>query len=403
VLIVDDLEINRSIFVRELAAAGLATAEAADGESALTAIAAAAADGRPFDIVLLDQMMPGLSGEAVAATLRARALAPRPKLVLVSSSGLSPVAGSGSVPLFDARLLKPIRRRVLLDCLAGLDGAAAPAAAQPPKPALEASAGGRILLAEDNAVNREVATTMLENFGYRVDIALDGQEAVRAAQAGCYSLILMDVEMPNLDGFEATRQIRALAGAVGRVPIVAMTANAMAGDRRRCVAAGMDDYVSKPINPPQFLATVARWIADPGGAAGAMPEPDLLADQPVLDEHHLAGLEKILSPDRFTIALDVYLQNAHTVMAQLRATVAADDLSGLKRIAHNLTSASGSFGARRLQGLAERLHAACEADDKTEARLLVRAILDASDQASGLLRTRSAAHIMHQKMGSTVH
>ncbi|HVJ53002.1 MAG TPA: response regulator, partial [Aliidongia sp.] len=400
-LIVDDIEINRSIFVRELAEAGVRSMEAADSDEALAALDAAELEGRPFDFVLLDQMMPGRSGEELAALIRRRGTAPEPWLILVSSSGLPPRSAKGHGVRFDAVLTKPARRQQLLDCLAGLIGAAAAEPEPPPAEPEIPQHGGHVLLTEDNIINREVAATILEKHGYRVSIALDGLEAVEAARGtAAYDLILMDVQMPNLDGFGATKQIRALRGAAGRVPIVAMTANAMEGDRKRCVAAGMNDYVSKPIHPDSFLATVARWI----GKSGGVPAPEAVQpdarEQPILDEQHLAGLERMLSSDRYTKLLGIYLQNAGTAMAQLSSLAASRDLASLKRLAHSLTSTSGSFGARRLQFLAERLYAACEAGDETEAGLLVPAILEASDSANDLLRTRSATT---PRAGSTVH
>jgi PAS domain S-box-containing protein len=395
VLIVDDLAVNRSILRRELAGAGALTAELPSGHEALAALAEAESENRPFDVVLIDQTMSGVSGEEVATAIRQRAGRHGPKLVLMSSVGVPARAADPSWSDIDALLLKPIRGLALLQCVARLCDGDVPETMAVPSPIMIApieERGGHILLVEDNAINRDVAMAILVGAGFSCDVACDGLEAVAAARLGGYDLILMDVQMPKLDGLEATRQIRAFGGAAGLVPIVAMTANAMRGDRERCVAAGMDDYLSKPFQPRVFLGTVGRWV----GAAAmlediAEPEDDT-ADRPVLDGKHLDGLEAILPSDRLASMIADYVRNATVVLAELAQLAAADDRAGLRQLAHNLKSTSGNFGARRLQALAEDLHAACVSDDTSECRLLVPAIQLASIEASNSLLVWSAAH-----------
>jgi len=267
ILVVDDLEINRTIFRRQLEGEGAVVAEASDGEACLAALARAQAKGLPFDLVLLDHMMPGMSGDIVAERICVEAGPHRPRLVLASSIGVplstDRAAGAG----FDAFLSKPVRHQALVDCLSGLMAdahAEAEVGAAVKTPTETATAGGetyaRVLLVEDNAINTLLATTLLEAAGYRVEATCDGLQAVAAAKRSRFDLILMDVHMPVMDGLEASRQIRALGGSLSSIPIVAMTANAMASDRDVCIAAGMNDFVSKPFDPEVFLTLVARYV-----------------------------------------------------------------------------------------------------------------------------------------------
>jgi signal transduction histidine kinase/CheY-like chemotaxis protein len=264
VLIVDDIEINRIIFARQLAARGMITDEASSGPAALTALKAAAADGMPFHIVLSDQMMPIMSGENLAEAIRAGRDWPQPKLLLASSVGL-PLRGDKAAAVgFDGFLTKPVRQKQLIDALLGLLGdmpaaAEAPAAAR--SPCAAATVRGRILVAEDNAINQEIARTLLEQAGHEVTLCNDGAEAIATWGRGGFDIILMDVQMPGVDGLTATAEIRRRENPAARIPIVAMTANAMRGDQDACRAAGMDEYVSKPFDAAKFLATVERWLA----------------------------------------------------------------------------------------------------------------------------------------------
>jgi signal transduction histidine kinase/DNA-binding response OmpR family regulator len=261
VLIVDDIEINRSVFQRQLGAAGMVVEIAINGTEALARMEADHRHGRAFDIVLLDQMMPGMAGEDVAETIRCGAW-PQPKLLLVTSAGMPLKTDKAARVGFDGMLMKPVRHQDLITTLARLY--------QPIERSLDRvlklqAAGtvpvsAHILLAEDNTINREVASAVLRRLGYRVAHAADGVQAVAAVAATRYDLVLMDVQMPTLDGLEATRRIRALGGTAGTVPIIAMTANAMAGDRALCLAAGMNDYVSKPIDAEALAATLAHWL-----------------------------------------------------------------------------------------------------------------------------------------------
>jgi len=263
ILVVDDLEINRTIFRRQLEGDGAIIAEAADGETCLKMLSRAQANGLPYDVVLMDHMMPGMSGDEVAERIRQDESLRQPRLVLASSVGVPLSTDRAASVGFDAFLTKPVRHQALVSCLSGLI-AEAGAELSVEEPVAPEDAGptaqGRILLAEDNAINVLLATSLLEAVGYSVEAVVNGAEAVNAVQHVRYDLILMDVHMPVMDGLEATRRIRALGGTAGSTPILAMTANVMTNDQEACLAAGMDDFVSKPFDAEAFLGLVARYV-----------------------------------------------------------------------------------------------------------------------------------------------
>jgi CheY-like chemotaxis protein len=229
--------------------------------------------GDAFDLAALDLRMPEMDGLALAGEVRK--LRPAAALPLILLSSVVGSSGELGGDLFAACLTKPIRASALFDALAGICGgsAAKPDAAAPgtPPPArpLAARHPLRILVAEDNAVNQKVALRLLSHAGYRADVASNGIEAIQALERQTYDVLLMDVQMPEMDGLEATRQIRDRWPEGRRPRIIAMTANAMQGDREACLAAGMDDYVSKPIRVDELVAALDR--ATPREAGGAPP------------------------------------------------------------------------------------------------------------------------------------
>jgi GAF domain-containing protein/DNA-binding response OmpR family regulator len=257
VLVVDDNETNRRILRAQLARWSMQTKDTVSSEKALRWIK----DGQAFDVVLLDLFMPGMDGLALADAIRAAKPKHAPKIVLVSSAAVRERAH----PSLDAVLPKPVKPSALHDVLVSVLAEAArraePAVRAPERPAIDAGLGERhplrILLAEDNAVNQKLALRLLSNMGYAADVAADGRQTIEAVEKSRYDVILMDVQMPELDGLEATRRIRA-SWPERKLHIIAMTANAMAGDRDACIAAGMNDYISKPIDPRLLAEALAR-------------------------------------------------------------------------------------------------------------------------------------------------
>jgi signal transduction histidine kinase/CheY-like chemotaxis protein len=261
VAIIDDNRTNRTILERYLDSWGMAQASFEGGPQALAAMRGAAAGDSPFDVAIVDMMMPGMDGRGVAAAIRADPTLKEMVVVLLTSAGRS----EQPVPGVDFELVKPVRPSQLFDVLHTLL-AARPVHARHEEPApapARAPRGARVLVVEDNAANLKVAVRMVERLGYRADTAGNGDEAVKVLRTVDYDAVLMDCQMPEMDGYEATRQIRRLERR--HTPIIAMTASAMAGDRERCLAAGMDDYISKPIKLHIVAAILERWLG-PGPA-----------------------------------------------------------------------------------------------------------------------------------------
>ena len=268
-LIVDDIAMTRAILSRQLGSQGMIIKEVPDGIAALSALLEAQLAGTPFDIVLTDHMMPMLPGEDLAERIRASKHWPQPKLVLLAAAGLPSQSSAAGIAGFDAVLTKPIRPKALLDCLLRLVGLGLGDESAHPLPGEATSpsvARGLVLVVDDNRINQEIALNLLVGAGHEVELASDGRQAIDAWRRRGHDVILMDVQMPVVDGLQAAREIRALEGGGRHVPIIAMTANAMRGDRESYLAAGMDDYVSKPFEIVAFLGTVARWINAIGDA-----------------------------------------------------------------------------------------------------------------------------------------
>ena len=263
VLIVDDNDTNRRILDETLRLWGFVPTLAADAQAALAALDAAPAGDAPFDLLLVDVHMPGIDGFTLLELARARHDL-RGAVVVMLTSDRQPGDLERCRELqVAAHLIKPVRQAQLRQAVAAALGQRPDAGARPAGPAGVAAAAGdvarlRVLVAEDNAVNQKLARAMLTRLGHTSVLASDGREAIAEWSAGGYDVIFMDVQMPEVDGFDATREIRRLEAGTGvRVPIVAMTAHAMPGDRERCLAAGMDDYVTKPIS----LAEIARVLS----------------------------------------------------------------------------------------------------------------------------------------------
>ena len=269
ILVVDDNETNRQVLTAQLRAWGFRVTTAEDGPSALAILRGAREEGRGFRAAILDMQMPGMDGVALAQVIRNEPAYAAVRLVLLTSMGHTGAGRRFRQAGFSAWLPKPVRASSLFDILHEALSARPPgsvAAASPSVPAAPPAPNApRVLLVEDNDVNRMVAEGILRKLGLRSDTAGNGVEAIAALERNRYDLILMDVQMPVMDGLEATHCIRAKpgAGAGGRrIPIIAMTAHAMQGDREKCLEAGMDDYIAKPISPDALAKTLARWLPD---------------------------------------------------------------------------------------------------------------------------------------------
>jgi len=378
VLVVDDNRSHRTALVRRLARWGLDAAEAPDGDVALRELAAAVTLGCPFDAALVDANMPGLDGAAVITLVTGDPRLAATRLCLMTSLGWPGRAGSAVAHLSGIPTLeKPLRESELTEGLRALLGATAPgrlATGTAALPSPDAGRGAfRVLVAEDNAVNQQVALGLLRKLGVRADAVASGEEALKALQDLPYDLVFMDVEMPHVDGFEATARIRDPASAVldHGVPIVAMTARAMQGDRERCLAAGMDDYVGKPVTPRGIEEMLRRWLGR-GALEASHPQlaPEVVVRAPPGGELQPARfdraglLERLMGDtDMARSIVAAFVDDVPRQLASLQACVAAHDTAAAVMQAHSMKGAASSVGAERLRHLAAELECAARGGD----------------------------------------
>ena len=276
ILIVDDNLTNRKVLMGQLSLCGMDPLCASSADEALSQMRQAAAAGRPFEVALLDHQMPGTDGANLGQTILGEPELRATRLILLTSSGQRGEGQLFGELGFAGYLLKPITYRDLTDCLMMVLGARAEIWSMRSQPMVTRHAllshrsrdSHRILVAEDNVVNQKVACRLLEKLGFSVDVAADGEAAFRAWSSGRYDLILMDCQMPIMDGYEATRKIRAREGADEHIPIIALTAHAMKGADNKCLSAGMDDYLSKPVDRERLQEALQRWLEDEPDDAG---------------------------------------------------------------------------------------------------------------------------------------
>ena len=354
VLVVDDNATNRLVLESQLRGWRLEPQSVPDATAALEVARAARQAGTPFHLAVLDYCMPDTDGLELARRIKAdAALAGMELIMLTSTMQVDPaeIAAAG----VREWLMKPVRSSEFYNRLVRLISTREPTPESwsRPRPARTAQAGrgtprrGQILVVEDNEVNQLVARATVEKFGYAVDVVCNGAEAVAAAAATRYSAILMDCHMPVMDGFEATREIRRLPSAI-RVPIIAMTAGALDGDRERCLAAGMDDYLSKPVDAAALEAALSRWVpvqlpqplAVTGGPSAGSPGP-------ALDPDRIAVLRDLGQDDGGALlraTLEAFRRESQVRVAALRAAVPGDS-QVLVQAAHALKGSAANIGA----------------------------------------------------------
>ena len=376
VLVVDDNDSARTVLRTLLEAMMFEVDDAASGAEALALLRQGVDGGRPYELVYLDWQMPEMDGFETAQRIRALQLPGMLHMVMVTAYGREELlARAASCGIADV-LMKPVNASGLLDCtmrvLADgsepLPASAARPASAPAAQALDSLRGAQVLLVEDNDLNQEVALGLLEDMGVRADVADNGAIALDMVQRRAYDLVLMDMQMPVMDGITATLAIRALADFVAP-PIVAMTANAMQGDRDRCATAGMVDFVSKPIEPDELERALLRWIPPDAGraarAAAAPPAEAVPAPAAPLQIEGLntaAGLRRTLGKtDLYLNLLRKFEQGQQQVPAQIRSALDAGDMALAQRLAHTLKGVAGNIGAEALQAAAAALEHAIRA------------------------------------------
>ncbi|RAU20936.1 sensor protein gacS [Paramagnetospirillum kuznetsovii] len=343
VLVVDDNSINRDVLERQLRAVGVDVRACHDAGTAMNELTQAAAEGtKPWEVALVDAQMPMVSGTDMVRMVRAIPMLSGMKVIITSSQGVLDPADRANI---DAFLHKPLRQGTVLDTIARLLGvsdrmAPAESASAVPKTSEGPGRRLRILVAEDNPVNQQVALGLLRKFGHSVDVVGDGAEAVEAVRLLPYDLVLMDVQMPEMDGLEATRTIRALPTLAAQVPIVAMTANAMRGDDQICLNAGMDGYISKPIDRMKLSEVLARYAGESIGKPIVAPSATVAAvDFTILDL-----LKDDLEADTVIEILAKFMEDARARVTGSHEAQEQGDMDRVRREAHTIKGAAASLG-----------------------------------------------------------
>ncbi|MCO5112421.1 MAG: response regulator, partial [Burkholderiaceae bacterium] len=392
VLVVDDNACARDITASIAASLGLQVDTAIDGAAALVAVARAEQEHRPYSLVLIDWKMPQMDGIETLRHLHAHDLLHVPASIMVTAYGREEALGEAERRGVALRsvLTKPVMAGQLLDAIGrtldhkGLTEHQAGLIGQDAQAAMQQLAGARVLLVEDNELNQELALELLRNAGMQVALATNGQQALDWLERDThFDCVLMDCQMPVMDGYEAARRIRT-DPALRHLPVIAMTANAMAGDRERALAAGMNDYIAKPLDVGSMFRTIARWVgarcAVPGGTAAVVQAPPPAPPSAGPSLPHLPGIDT-----RAGLAITMHnevlyrslLGKFHAAqsafVSTFRAAQGADDASAPERLAHTLKSVAGSIGARGVQSAAAALEGACR---KGESAPCIDALLD---------------------------
>ena len=370
-LVVDDNEHARAALAAMLRTMTLTTAVATDGAAAVEAVRRAAAEGRPYDIIYMDWRMPGMDGIEAASEIRAFGPTGPAVLLMVPACRRKEAMGKAAQGGIASVLVKPVRSSMLFHATLGALGTARQASrTQAANPTIELTAvrGARVLLVEDNDINQQVASEMLQDAGLRVDIAGNGQHALTMLDQADYDLVFMDMQMPVMDGLEATRALRCVERFTG-LPVVAMTANAMDQDRQRCVESGMNDFLVKPIDPQELAAVLLRWIpARQPAAPAAARHPGFDLPEGIAGLDTALGLANMAGKAGLYMAiLRRYVDGQRDIGQHIRQALGRGNRATAHKLAHTLKGVSANVGATRVQQQAAALEQAIRGGEPLEA------------------------------------
>ncbi|HZO83373.1 MAG TPA: PAS domain S-box protein [Candidatus Binataceae bacterium] len=410
VLIVDDNATNRWILRHHVESWGMRADAVASGAEALDLVRDRAASD-PYAIVLLDYFMPEMDGLELANRIKADPANADVHLVIMSSAGRPREFGARATPI-EAWLTKPVKSGQLFKCLTALpphDGerprrAPAPATLTPaerasaavaPAKAAEtaAPAGGRILLVEDNPINQKVTLAQLKRLGYEADGASNGREALQAIERTAYDAVLMDCQMPEMDGYEATRELRRREAGKRHTVVIAMTAYGLAGDREKCLAAGMDDYIAKPVRKEQLAQILQRWLAPKPQSAVATPAAPAGApgaDGEALFDVAVLGALRGEGKEFFTELTEMFNAEVPASLGQLAEAFAKGDAGAVATVAYRIKGAAAIFGARRMQEQAAAIEQTARAGSMELAATMMEELRAEFERVRAVLQSECA-------------
>ena len=401
-LIVDNNATNRQILQHQTSSWGMIVTETQSSKQALELLSAGVTRGEPYDIAVLDLMMPEMDGFQLAEAIKSDTAIASVALVLLPSFGKRGHGEKARQVGIAAYLQKPVRQSKLYDCLTAV--MAGSAETEPITPARLVTRHSmrevevqqedktfsqvRVIIAEDNIVNQKVALRQLYNLGYHAEAVPNGLELLKALEATQFDIILMDCQMPEMDGFAATAEIRRREGTARHTTIIAMTANALDGDNEKCLAAGMDDYISKPVKSGVLRGRLERWIR-PGGkelSGAGLNEGNVPAQQTrvgAIDQTQLATLREMQPPgyaDFFKELIDLFLDETESHLKVLHEAHLRNDANEIRQVAHRLKGSSANIGASKMAALYQEL----ELNDQTNGD--TGALLARLDQEFDLVR-----------------
>ena len=379
VLIVDDHAVNREILHNHVIAWGMRNGSAASGLEALKLLRTAARDNDPYQVALLDWHMPKMDGLELAQTIQSDKSIPPLRLVMLSSTAFdmeNPATRKAGINQF---LQKPVAQRHLMNCLTEVAGKMIHNPMQTKSEPIQFA--GRILLAEDNLVNQEVAISMLEILDCKVDVAENGKEALEAVSKDSYDLILMDCHMPVMDGFNATREIRQLEQTLGRtrIPVIALTADVQKDIEKQCQISGMDGYLSKPFSQLQLEHTLKEWLQPTQlqETDNTIVESTHQVDEPILNSETLSQLRQLgdmSGRDVLGKSIKHYLKQTPNDISKIREALNDFDYATIRKLAHSLKSGSANLGADQYSKYCARLESAAGEGHHNEVMVLLETI-----------------------------
>lgn len=399
ILVIDDNKTHREILYQYITSWGMKCSRAVSGSDGLAKMNQAIAKREPFDIAIIDLAMPRMDGITIAQIIHGDKALDKTKLILLTAFDQRNLGMEAIEAGFSAYLTKPVKQSLLYDAIVEtVDGVSSTKDDRPDTGGLRNKslttqltqtgalrAGRLILVAEDNPANQRVVQLQLQKLGYIAQVVGNGAEAVEAIRLvmrtpGRYALVIMDCQMPEMDGFEATRKIRQIEASTGdHTPIIAMTANAMQGDQEACMAAGMDDYISKPVNMGRLAEVLNLWMPVPPELSDTNPaQQNVIALGPAtLDPITISGLRSLSGADEPNFLKDligIYFDDADELLETLRKAIATLDIKALEYASHRLKGSSGNLGAMTLVGLLQKLEDAAEEGRLEEAPQLLAKI-----------------------------
>ncbi len=366
ILVVDDIETDRSVTREQLEKWECRCDEVSDGVDALVKLRNAASEGDSFRVVIIDMLMPGMDGELLGRIIKEDSVLQDTELVILCSTGTRGDASRLEKMGFSAYLIKPVKNSQLYDCLVTIlsretdvsdDEIAKPIITRH-SIAEDRKRKVRILLTEDNPVNQKVATIMLEKQGYYADIAINGREALIMLEKEPYDVVLMDIQMPEMNGFEATAAIRKKERETGtHIPIIAMTANALKGDREKCLEAGMDDYISIPVKSDDLIKVIEKHIFGPAGATDSVSNiEEKIQGGKIFDRNEF--IERMGDEESCKMIAGVFVKDICDQIKNLKKAFKDNDVKVVERVAHSIKGASDNITAQQLRDIALEIETA---------------------------------------------